>query len=1183
MTHNPLTRTLALLLACAMTLCTLSESAWAVQPELSRSAEASEAQTEADGTDADTTTAEKPSEALLPQSHSRRKTEWKKADSAEDVVQFLRKNKKDGLFRSARVDTRRNRVTVDDQLTTASAVFGEEAVESGLLDSVDSAEEYLSQTPFEVVETSGSTLTVASPYQTCRIILHASELTDPFGAASVLENPVFQEYYLQYDSEEETQAAYEALSAVYGEEDCFVDEVLWAEDVLDTVTHEGDTYPLTLSNGSTAYSWGSGCTGMMDLKRNPFFFQNPVTVAIIDTGMDVNNWFFEGRTVSEDCYDLTTGKKGRANMVDHDSIGHGTHVAGIITDCTPPNVTLLPLRIFNDDGNASWADLKTSIQYAVDSGASVINLSLGTPTKQDFSGKQLTYAREHRVSIVCSAGNLDRKNNPSREISNNYPASSPLTIAVTAIDAAHEFAKSFSNFGEEADFCAPGVNITSANRGGEPGSTSKQSGTSMAAPHITAALAYLVMVNPSASCDTLYDLLKESCVDLGQPGHDIYYGWGVPRLEKVNHVHSWTTDGYRSTEENNLFPCADCSEWLELPRFCGKEMTWTLENGTLTLSGTGGMSDLPLFIQPWETFRQDIRRLTIEEGVEGIGSFAFQDCTALQNFTIPASVREIGEGAFAGCTSLTAFSVARESTTFKTSSKGNVLLSYDGGTLYAAPAGYSVNGGKYVYGADSTVHTILPYAFADCRYLQRVILPASIISIGENAFRGCSGLSSVFFLGQWPIIHETAFSRVTASAYWAEEGANWDRELPDYGGTLNWQMYRPDLSHCTVEMETSFDYTGEAITPSYQVFSNGLYMNGNDYTVTVSGDNVEPGRAYLVFTGKNAFYGVQKVAFDIIKDLSLVDIAPVPSQDHTGAALTPAPEVRDGEKLLQEGIDYTLSYENNVECGTATVTVTGMGFYSGSVTRTFSVLKDLAKTTLTKPADVTYKAAAYTPDVVLMDGKKRLVKGTDYTLSYKNNTNAGTATVIVNGKGCYYGTLTTGFAIKKRAVSALSVSVSDVTYTGKALKPTPTVKYGSRKLTAGTDYTLAYSKNTAVGTASLTVTGKGNYSGSVKKTFLILPTNTVVSAASSKKAKKLIVKWKKNTAVSGYQVQAALNSSFTSGVKSVTVTKNKTVSTTLSGLKAKGKYYLRIRTYKTVGGKKYWSGWKKYGKITAVK
>ena len=148
-------------------------------------------------------------------------------------------------------------------------------------------------------------------------------------------------------------------------------------------------------------------------------------------------------------------------------------------------------------------------------------------------------------------------------------------------------------------------------------------------------------------------------------------------------------------------------------------------------------------------------------------------------------------------------------------------------------------------------------------------------------------------------------------------------------------------------------------------------------------------------------------------------------------------------------------------------------------------------------------------------------------------------------------------------------------YTGKRILQTPTVKIGSRALTEGVDYKITYKNNIKVGTATIVITGTGGYRGSLSRTFKINPKGTTISKLVKGK-KMMTVKWKKQAVqTTGYQIRYSLKKNFKSGVKTVTVKGPKTTKKVIKKLKAKKTYYVQVRTYKTVSGKKYYSAWSK--------
>ena len=230
-------------------------------------------------------------------------------------------------------------------------------------------------------------------------------------------------------------------------------------------------------------------------------------------------------------------------------------------------------------------------------------------------------------------------------------------------------------------------------------------------------------------------------------------------------------------------------------------------------------------------------------------------------------------------------------------------------------------------------------------------------------------------------------------------------------------------------------------------------------------------------------------------------------------------------------------------------------------------------------ADQLYTGQAIKPEVTVTLGGKTLEKGTDYTVAwYKNNINTGTATMKLKGLNTTTGTRIVTFKIVKNDIKSGVVSgVSQKAYTGKALKPAVTVKYNGKTLTNGSDYTVSYKNNVKPGKATITITGKGSYTGTKSVTFNIAPKKETISKLTSAKKATLAVTWKKDTGATGYEVQIAKNSKFTSGLKKVTVTKNSTTTKTFTKLSKGKKYYVRVRAYKTIDGHKV------YGSFSTVK
>ena len=214
-----------------------------------------------------------------------------------------------------------------------------------------------------------------------------------------------------------------------------------------------------------------------------------------------------------------------------------------------------------------------------------------------------------------------------------------------------------------------------------------------------------------------------------------------------------------------------------------------------------------------------------------------------------------------------------------------------------------------------------------------------------------------------------------------------------------------------------------------------------------------------------------------------------------------------------------------------------------------------------------YDGKAKKPGVTVKLNGKTLKNGTDYTVSYSNNTKVGTAKVTITGKGNYTGSVSKTYSIKNNFKKATISGISNKSYTGKNITQSITVKYNGKTLKNGTDYTVSYSSNKNIGTATVKVTGKGSYAGTITKTFKINPAKQEIQKLTAK-SKAFFVDWAQKGSATGYEIQYATNSKFTSA-KKVTIKNNKTDKTTVSKLSGKKKYYVRVRSYTTVKGTKY--------------
>ena len=228
-----------------------------------------------------------------------------------------------------------------------------------------------------------------------------------------------------------------------------------------------------------------------------------------------------------------------------------------------------------------------------------------------------------------------------------------------------------------------------------------------------------------------------------------------------------------------------------------------------------------------------------------------------------------------------------------------------------------------------------------------------------------------------------------------------------------------------------------------------------------------------------------------------------------------------------------------------------------------------------------YDGKAKKPGVTVKLSGKTLKNGTDYTVSYSNNIKVGTAKVTITGKGNYTGSVSKTYSIKNNFKKATVSGISTKAFTGKNITQSITVKYNGKTLKKGTDYTVSYSSNKNIGTATVKVAGKGSYTGTVTKTFKINPAKQEIQKLTAK-SKAFFVDWAQKGSATGYEIQYATNSKFTRA-KKVTITNNKTDKTTVSKLSGKKKYYVRVRSYTTVKGTKYYGAWSASKSVTTKK
>ncbi|MFB3170055.1 Ig-like domain-containing protein [Neobacillus sp. 179-C4.2 HS] len=253
---------------------------------------------------------------------------------------------------------------------------------------------------------------------------------------------------------------------------------------------------------------------------------NQTLIGVVDTG--VNHTF-------QDLNSLVRVDLGKdfvnSDLDSMDDNDHGTHVSATIAASSDnyysvaginQHASIIPVKVLDEDGRGDMSDVALGIRHAVDNGAKVINLSLGSSSFVQTVEDQLIYAKQKGVTVIAAAGN-----DGSSTLS--YPGRSENVISVGATDNTDALAD-FSNYGDGIDIVAPGVKIASLTKNGE---VKYASGTSMATPHVVAVAGLIYAMKPDVKPDQVMSLLTNNTVELGTPGYDTTFGWGRLDAAKV--------------------------------------------------------------------------------------------------------------------------------------------------------------------------------------------------------------------------------------------------------------------------------------------------------------------------------------------------------------------------------------------------------------------------------------------------------------------------------------------------------------------------------------------------------------------------------------------------------------------------------------------------------------------------
>ena len=428
---------------------------------------------------------------------------------------------------------------------------------------------------------------------------------------------------------------------------------------------------------------------------------------------------------------------------------------------------------------------------------------------------------------------------------------------------------------------------------------------------------------------------------------------------------------------------------------------------------------------------------------------------------------------------------------------------------------------------------IEPGAFSNCTNLVNLNIKENVTEIGDNAFADSKNLQNIYFYGNSPKLGNNIFKNVTATVYYPYTDKTWSLDiLRDYGGNITWVPWNPktgspakrSLALCDIRIaEQKYTYDGTEKTPEMIIMDGNYTLQKNtDYTVKCS-NNVNAGNAELEITGAGNYSGTYKAGF-LIEQTE-------PNLKFDKKTIT----VKYGTKpflcaLSEKTTDGTITYSSSnpkaavVDPATGKVTIKGGG--------TAAIMAYAAKGT-------NYTAGS-TFCTIKVTKRSNTIKASNIRRTWY----AKARKISINAK-------VYGKAPLKYSSSSKSVKVD------KKGRITIAAKFtGSARITIRSSATAGYN----AATKSITVT--------------VNPAGTTLMPAKNLSGRKAQITWKKNRYVTGYEIQYSVNKNFRSGSKKTVSGASKT-KYTLTKLQKNKMYYVRIRTYKKSGTKKYYSSWSK--------
>lgn len=728
-------------------------------------------------------------------------------------------------------------------------------------------------------------ISITKNFETKRLIVYSNEKLNSCGAIKVAEN-YSNIHIFEYKTEKQTQEAYNYFKNLKTVSNVEVDSI---------VKTEAQTYGI---NDSFSYStWGAEAMNVSAysthlLENRQESELNTVYVAVLDTGVDTDHSWLTSRIA----YDLGknyTSSKSSTSYEFEDVFGHGTHVSGTIVDLTLKNVKIIPIKVMNDNGYGYTSGILAGIEYVTNLKKNqninivAMNMSLGSEISVSSSEynsykNAIEKAYNQNILTIAAAGNegVDAKNSSPANVEK------AITVAAVAQSGNTYSHPTWSNYGSYVDVSAPGSAIYSAKCGG--GITS-MSGTSMAAPHISACVALLRSdASKNYSLSDIERILTTNVVDLGDEGKDDYFGYGMVDLE-----YAYTTLLSNVIFSNNESSCYE-SFYLSLTHSQTNAKIYYTTDGTTPSQTNGLLYSEPIFINS-STKVQAIAYIFNGQNVEAFSrisemTYYFSDIDVAENYVVENGVLTSYNGSL---THLIVPSYINGQTI--TAIGENVFYMSDVISVSLADTIVEIKSSAF-YGATSleniyakSVKTIGDQAFYNCISLEKLNEQnfKELTFIGKQSFYNCVNISSIY-LPKLEFVDYQAFNMaslqtsslssvnlpsvltIAEEAFVYCDSLN-EVILPNVQTICSDAFYECSISSISLPEVKNLGnyafYKNSALTqisiPKAEIISSYCFYETN--LTDISADNV-------TFVGKYAFYNCQKLETVSFKNLKTVGV-----------------------------------------------------------------------------------------------------------------------------------------------------------------------------------------------------------------------------------------------------------------------------------------------------------------------